>query len=82
MEEFKATRARSVYDHTTDDKVSKAGVQLDTGRKWAVTKTVEETESRLRHKDTVGTVTVERQVNKTKENLYKMRSERRKKNIG
>ena len=46
---------------TTDDKVIKAGVQLDTGRKWAVTKAVEEAESRLRHKDIVDTVTEGRQ---------------------
>ena len=39
-----------------DEYVKKAGVEVRTGRKWSASKAVEETESRLRHKDIVGTV--------------------------
>ena len=39
-----------------DEKVRAAGVEVKTGRKWSASKAVTEAESRLRHKDIVGTV--------------------------
>ena len=38
-------------------KVSQAGIQVKTGRKWSASQPVEDAESRLRHEDIVGTVT-------------------------
>ncbi|XP_066302044.1 uncharacterized protein [Branchiostoma lanceolatum] len=39
-----------------DERVSQAGIEMRTGRKWAVGKAVEEAKSNLRHRDRVGVV--------------------------
>ncbi|VDH90516.1 Hypothetical predicted protein [Mytilus galloprovincialis] len=43
-----------------DDKVKEANVDVRTGRKWMAKTAVEDVESRLRHRDIVGVVTLER----------------------
>ncbi|VDI43594.1 Hypothetical predicted protein [Mytilus galloprovincialis] len=48
-------------EKSRDYKVRTADVQVRTGRKWSASKAVSEAESRLRHKDIVGTVAVGRQ---------------------
>lgn len=57
-EEFKVTRTREVlmYRDSRDPKVAQAGVVVKTGRKWSAQAAVLDAESRLRHKDLVGTV--------------------------
>ncbi len=57
-EEFKVTRAREVllYRDSTETKVSSAGVEVRTGRKWRAQDAVERAEARLRHSILVGTV--------------------------
>ncbi|XP_056127556.1 uncharacterized protein LOC130105540 [Rhinichthys klamathensis goyatoka] len=57
-EEFKVTRAREVllYRDSVDTKVSSAGVEVRTGRKWRAQDAVERAEARLRHSTLVGTV--------------------------
>ena len=61
-EEFKVTKARQVMTlrDSKDEKVSKAGIKVRTGRKWTAEAAVEQAESRLRHKDIVGTVAMGR----------------------
>ena len=44
-----------------DDKVRAAGVEVKTWRKWSASKAVTEAESRLKHRDIVGTEAVGRQ---------------------
>ncbi|XP_063418448.1 uncharacterized protein LOC134701249 [Mytilus trossulus] len=63
VEEFKVSKSRLVMTlkESRDHKVRTAGVQVRTGRKWSASKAVSEAESRLRHKDIVGTVAVGRQ---------------------
>ena len=50
VEEFKATKVRKVMllKDSTDTKVSQAGIQGKTGRKWSASQAVEDAESRLR----------------------------------
>ncbi|XP_063080140.1 uncharacterized protein LOC134470047 [Engraulis encrasicolus] len=57
-EEFKVARAREVllYRDSSDGKVSSAGVEVRTGRKWRAHDAVERAEARLRHSTLVGTV--------------------------
>ncbi|XP_075343502.1 uncharacterized protein LOC142401936 [Odontesthes bonariensis] len=57
-EEFMAPRAREVllYRDSSDIKVSSAGIEVRTGRKWCAQEAVNQAESRLRHSELVGTV--------------------------
>ncbi|KAI8516136.1 hypothetical protein Bbelb_069490 [Branchiostoma belcheri] len=57
-EEFKVGKARALLtlEGSRDPRVSQAGIQLRSGRKWAVDKAVDEAKSRLRHSDMVGVV--------------------------
>ncbi|XP_075304756.1 retrovirus-related Pol polyprotein from type-1 retrotransposable element R2 [Odontesthes bonariensis] len=57
-EEFMVTRAREVllYRDSSDIKVSSAGIEVRTGRKWCAQEAVNQAESRLRHSELVGTV--------------------------
>ena len=52
------TRARDVllYRDSSDIKVSSAGIEVRTGRKWKAHEAVDQAESRLRHSELVGTV--------------------------
>ena len=63
VEEFKTGKARLIMTlrDSKDDKVRLAGVEVRTGRKRSASRAVDEAESRLRHKDIVGTVAVGRQ---------------------
>ena len=58
-EEYKVTKAHMVMmlKDSKDEKISQAGIETRSGRKWDVNKAVEEAESRLRHSDIVGTTT-------------------------
>ncbi|XP_077380867.1 uncharacterized protein LOC144020874 [Festucalex cinctus] len=55
-EEFKVARTREAlqYRDSRDNKVSSAGIEVRTGRKWRAEKAVEVAESRLRQKALVG----------------------------
>ncbi|XP_075315189.1 uncharacterized protein LOC142375145 [Odontesthes bonariensis] len=57
-EEFMVTRAREVllYRDSSDIKVSSAGIEVRTGRKWCAQEAVNQAKSRLRHSELVGTV--------------------------
>lgn len=57
-EEFKVARAREVlmYRESKDPKVSQAGIEVRTGRKWRAQEAVDQAVSRLRHKELVGAV--------------------------
>ncbi|KAI7804749.1 hypothetical protein IRJ41_017191, partial [Triplophysa rosa] len=57
-EEFMLVRTREVlqYRDSRDCKVSSAGIEVKTGRKWKAGKVVEVAESRLRQKALVGTM--------------------------
>jgi len=57
-EEFKVSRTREVlqYRESCDPKVSQAGIEVWTGRKWKAAEAVEVAESRLLHRTLVGTV--------------------------
>ena len=57
-EEFMVTRAREVllYRDSSDTKVSSAGIEVRTGRKWKAQDAVEQAEARLRHSVLVGAV--------------------------
>ena len=46
---------------SSDDLIWKAGIETRTGRKWSASQAVAQAESRLRHKDIVGTTAVGRQ---------------------
>ena len=48
-------------EDSADDKVRTAGVEIKTGREWSAANAVTEAESRLKHKDIVGTAAVARQ---------------------
>lgn len=48
-------------EDSADEKVRTAGVEIKTGREWSAAKAVTEAESRLKHKDIVGTAAVGRQ---------------------
>jgi hypothetical protein len=58
-EEYKATKVRAVLmlRDSIDKKISEAGIEVRTGRKWKASEAVAEAESRLKHQDIVGTVT-------------------------
>ncbi|XP_069139210.1 uncharacterized protein [Argopecten irradians] len=74
VEEFKTGKARLIMTlkESKDDKVRLAGVEVRTGRKWSASKAVDEAESRLRHKDIVGTTAVGRQgLGTSKHTLWK-----------
>ena len=60
VEEFKVAKARLVMTlkDSQDDMVRRAGVETRTGRKWSASQAVSQAESRLRHKDIVGTTAV------------------------
>ncbi|XP_063435804.1 uncharacterized protein LOC134716731 [Mytilus trossulus] len=72
VEEFKVCKTRLVMTlkESKDDKVRTAGVQVRTGRQWSASKAVSEAESRLRHKDIIGTVAVGRQGLGTSKSCY------------
>ncbi|XP_030281784.1 uncharacterized protein LOC115586678 [Sparus aurata] len=57
-EEFMVTRAREVlqYRESKDLKVSQAAIAVRTGRKWRAQEAVDQAESRLHHKELVGSV--------------------------
>lgn len=57
-EEFMVTRSREVllYRDSSDSKVSLAGIEVKTGRKWKAQEAVDQAESRLRHSELVGAV--------------------------
>ncbi|XP_049897834.1 uncharacterized protein LOC126388657 [Epinephelus moara] len=57
-EEFMVTRAREVllYRDSSDVKVSSAGIEVRTGRKWKAHEAVNQAEFRLQHSELVGTV--------------------------
>lgn len=61
-EEFKVTRARELlqYRESRDPKVSQAGIEVRTGRKWRALEAVDQAESRLRHRALVGSMAVGR----------------------
>lgn len=58
-EGFKATKARVVieYRDSSDPKVSKAGIEVRTGRKWSAEEAVRPDESKLHYNRLVGVVT-------------------------
>ncbi|XP_066263250.1 uncharacterized protein [Branchiostoma lanceolatum] len=55
VEEFKVCKARAVMS-LEGSRDEKAGIEMRTGRKWAVGKAEEEAESNLRHRDIEGVV--------------------------
>ncbi|XP_072560565.1 uncharacterized protein [Paramormyrops kingsleyae] len=61
-EEFKVTRAREVllYRDSSDTRVSSAGIEVRTGRKWRAQEAVQLAEARLQHGVLVGSVAVGR----------------------
>ena len=61
-EEFKVTKARQVMmlRDSSDEKVSGAQVEVNTGRKWRADKAVSDAETQLKHNDIVGTITMGR----------------------
>ncbi|XP_066285629.1 uncharacterized protein [Branchiostoma lanceolatum] len=58
VEEYKVCKARAAMslEGSRDERVSQAGIEMRTGRKWAVGKSVEEARSNLRHREIVGVV--------------------------
>lgn len=60
--EFMVTRAREVFQYrdSKDPRVSQAGIEVRTGRKWKAHEAVDRAESRLRHKELVGPVAIGR----------------------
>ena len=58
IEEYKFTKAREVMmlRDSRDGKISGVGIEVRTGHKWKATEAVEEAETRLKHKDIVGSV--------------------------
>ncbi|XP_045167230.2 uncharacterized protein LOC123530520 [Mercenaria mercenaria] len=64
VEEFKVAKTRLVvtFKESKDDLVRKTGTETRTGRKWSASQAVSQAESRLQHKDIVGTTAVSRQV--------------------
>ena len=56
-------------EDSADEKVRTAGVEIKTGREWSAAKAVTEAESRLKHKDIIGTAAVGRQGFSTSKNL-------------
>ena len=64
VEEFKVAKGRLVVTlkESSDDMIWKAGIETRTGRKWSASQAVAQAESRLRHKDIVGTTYIGRHV--------------------
>ena len=60
VEEYKVAKARLLLTlrDSSDKKVSEAGIQVRTGRKWSVSKAVAQAESSLKHQDIVGTTNI------------------------
>ena len=56
-EEFKVTKVRQIImlRDSQDEKINKAGVRVNTGRKWKAEEAIKQAESRLRHSDIMGT---------------------------
>ncbi|VDI22183.1 Hypothetical predicted protein [Mytilus galloprovincialis] len=56
LEEYKVSKSRLVMTlrDSKDSKISKAGIQTRTGRKWSARTAVDQAESILHHKDIVG----------------------------
>jgi len=56
VKEYKVAKTRLYLTlrDSEDEKVSKAGIEVRTGRKWSVTKAVKQAESRLQHQVIVG----------------------------
>jgi hypothetical protein len=63
VEEFKVGKARLLLTlrDSADEKISGAGIEVRTGRKWSVTRAVDQAESSLRHRDIVGATNVGRE---------------------
>ena len=61
-EEYKVTKARLLLTlrDSADEKISKAGIEVRTGRKWSAQRAVDEAESHLRHRDIVCTTNIGR----------------------
>ena len=68
VNERKAKFVMTLED-SADEKVRTAGVEIKTGREWSAAKAVTEAESRLKHKDIIGTAAVGRQGFSTSKNL-------------
>ena len=62
VEEYKVAKARLLLTlrDSNDEKISGAGIEIRTGRKWSVSKAVEQAESGLKHQDIVGTTNRDR----------------------
>ena len=63
VEEFKIEKCRLVMTlrDSKDKKVSEAGVQIRTGRKWSASASVSQAESMLTLRDTIGNTCIGRQ---------------------
>ena len=57
VEEYKVSKAMLVLTlrGSSDESISRAGIEVRTGRRWSASSAVEKAESRLRHQDIVGT---------------------------
>jgi len=56
VEEYKDRKARLVLTlrYSSDMSISRAGIEVRTGRRWSASSAVETAESRLKHEDIVG----------------------------
>jgi hypothetical protein len=63
VEEFKVAKARLLMtlNNSPDECISRAGIELRTGRKWSVSQAVDVAKNRLVHQDIVGTTNTGRQ---------------------
>ena len=63
VDEFKVAKTRLVVTlrDSRDQLIRQAGIETRTGRKWSASQAVEQAESRLRHRDIVGTTCENRQ---------------------
>ena len=63
VEEFKVAKARLFLTlrDSADEKISRAGIEVRTGRKWSVNKAVEQAESSLEHQVIVGATNIGRE---------------------
>ena len=63
LDQYQMTKARQVIilEDSQDKCVSKAGIQVEAGRKWNADQAVTEAKQRLRHKDIIGTISHGRQ---------------------
>jgi len=64
VEEYKIAKIRLYLTlrDSEDEKASKAGIEVRTGRKWSVAKAVEQAESSLQHQAIVGITNIGREV--------------------